>query len=111
MKINSIEEIKDGYEVSVILNINNQETLLFFETSCDESIYRYKQGDDLFLRAEAEGHLTDKIIDCPYCDGKGSIYIDKSSSCNKYPYSECCGSCGEDEQCKMCDNGAYKINF
>jgi DnaJ-class molecular chaperone len=43
-----------------------------------------------------------QIIECPECEGEGTIYIDTSSSCSVYPIGECCGGCGHDRECEDC---------
>ena len=43
-----------------------------------------------------------KMIECPECEGEGTVYIDTSRSCNVYPIGECCGGCGHDVECEDC---------
>ena len=43
-----------------------------------------------------------EIIECPDCEGEGTIYVDTSYQCSVYPIGECCGGCGYDTKCNNC---------
>lgn len=45
-------------------------------------------------------NYTDEMIDCPDCDGEGSVEV--GPECNR-PASQCCGGCYKDAQCGTCE--------
>ena len=51
--------------------------------------------------------MIEELIDCHECDGEGKLYIDTSRNCTVYR-NECCGGCGYDVVCNIC-NGEKQI--
>ena len=52
--------------------------------------------------------MIEEYTERPHCNGEGVIFIDTRNQCFKHA-SECCGGCGYNIPCQMCEgSGEFK---